>query len=132
MSKYHFIKPGTKSSFPFGSLLFYFQAFLMGSLLEKPFFSFIGQKCWPNNFWLRQFKIVGVGVTNYNGSSVGATFGPFDPTNGPKVPPTEGSKFIPTPTFLQCREPKTVGPTILSQQLGKRCTGWVLISPTRL
>ena len=53
--------------------------------------------------------------------TVGVTFGPFvGPTNGPKVPPTEGPKFIPTPTFLQCREPKTVGPTIFSQQFGEK------------
>ena len=44
------------------------------------------------------------------------------PTNGQKVSPTEGPKFIPTATFLQCREFKIVGSTILSQKMGKRCT----------
>ena len=36
--------------------------------------------------------------------------------------PKKGPKFIPTPTFFYCWEPKTVGPTTFSQQLGKRCT----------
>ncbi len=38
-------------------------------------------------------------------------------TNGPKVPPTEGPKFIPTTTFLDCRSLE-----MLVLQMGQKCS----------
>ncbi len=66
--------------------------------LRSPFSLLLGKRVGPDNFWLRQFKFVGVGATI--GLSVGATFGPFvgatflgssnnlGPAKGPKVTPT--------------------------------------------
>ncbi len=49
------------------------------SYVRSPFSLLLGKSVGPNSFWLRQFKIVGVGVTI--GPSVGGTFGPFvEPT----------------------------------------------------
>ena len=42
--------------------------------LRSPFSLLLVKSDGPNNFWLRQLKIVGVGVNI--GTSVGATFGP--------------------------------------------------------
>ena len=43
--------------------------------MRSPFSLLSGKSVGPNNFWLRQFEIVGVGVTI--GPFVEATFGPF-------------------------------------------------------
>ncbi len=42
---------------------------------RSPFSLLLAKSVGPNNFWLQQYEIVGVGATM--GPSVGANFGPF-------------------------------------------------------
>ncbi len=73
--------------------------------MRRPLSLLLGKSVGPDNFWLRQFKIVGVGATI--GSSVEQLLAQLlglhfwapktvGPTNGPKDTPTEGPKLIPT------------------------------------
>ncbi len=53
----------------------YFCSYSIAGSSRSPFSLLSGKSFGPNNFWLRQFEIVCVGVTI--GPFVGATFGPF-------------------------------------------------------
>ncbi len=82
----------------------------------------------PTVFGSRHCRNVGVGMSF--GPSVGGTFGPFvgptlgaqksvGPTNGPKVAPTKGQTVAPTPTILNYRSQKLLGPTLLANKREK-------------
>ncbi len=80
--------------------------FPLPSLLEKPFFCFVGEKCCDTTILdPQQLKTVGVGLTFQ--PFVGATFTSFV---GPTIFVNKREKVTPTPTVLTVGEPKNVWP----------------------